>query len=239
MVCLMDRPDGPRLLLVAHGTASPAGQATLGALVDAVRTARPAIGTALCFLDVIGPRLADALEHRPTILVPLLLSTGYHVESDIPVAVADHPATTVARHLGPDPRLVDVLVDRLPPWTAGREAGSTVLAGSGSSRPGAAIELAQTARLLGERLDTNVVVLTMGEDLPSVFGALPQPVRVATYLLAEGYFVDKLATAAIDPALVAAPLGVHPSLVDLVWDRYDEALASRASDGDPPGERTR
>jgi sirohydrochlorin ferrochelatase len=47
---------------------------------------------------------------------------------------------------------------------------------------------------------------------------------VATYLLTEGHFVTMLEAAAIEIAAVAAPLGVHPSLVRLVWTRYDDAL---------------
>lgn len=222
-----DRPAPARLLVVAHGTASAAGRATVESLLDAVRAQRPTTETALCFLDVLEPQLPDALDDRPTVVVPLLLSTGYHVQSDIPAAVADHPATTVARHLGPDPLLVEVLLERLPARQAADPAGSTVLVGSGSSRPDATAELATTAGLLRDRLGRDVTVFTMGDDLPAALRALPQPVRAATYLLAEGYFVDKLRAAAPDPTLVAAPLGVHPALVRLVWERYDAATDGR------------
>jgi sirohydrochlorin ferrochelatase len=46
-------------------------------------------------------------------------------------------------------------------------------------------------------------------------------VRVATYLLAEGQFVTSLHEAASGLGTVAPPLGVHPALVRLVWERYD------------------
>lgn len=221
-------PDTPRLLVIAHGTASPAGRATVESLVDAIRATRPGTETALCFLDVIEPRLPDALDDRPTVAVPLLLSTGYHVQSDIPAAIAGYPNTRLARHLGPDPLLVDVLLDRLPKTSGADHQSSTVstvLVGSGSSRPEAAIELATTAALLGDRLGEVVGVLTMGDDLLGALAALPQPVRVATYLLAEGYFVRTLRESVRDPALVAPPLGVHTALVELVWARYDAAAA--------------
>ncbi|MDT4903177.1 MAG: hypothetical protein QOH52_1193, partial [Pseudonocardiales bacterium] len=54
--------------------------------------------------------------------------------------------------------------------------------------------------------------------------ALPRPVEVATYLLAEGQFVTNLRAAAGGLAIVSDPLGVHPALVELVWRRYDTAL---------------
>ena len=46
-------------------------------------------------------------------MVPLLLSGGYHVHVDIAGAVAGAPGAVAARPLGPDPRLVEVLHDRL------------------------------------------------------------------------------------------------------------------------------
>jgi len=212
----------PRLLLVAHGTASAAGSATSARLMAAVRTARPSIDVDLCFLDVVDPRLPDVLDDRPTVLVPVLLSTGYHVQTDIPAAVAPYPATRVARHLGPDDRLVTVLLDRLGPIPP---AVRVTLVGAGSSRPEARAELDETGRRLATRLGRDVPVLTMADDLRTAFAALA-PVHVATYLLAEGQFVDTLRAAADGLGGVAPPLGVHPELVQLVWDRYDRSLDS-------------
>jgi sirohydrochlorin ferrochelatase len=212
----------PRLLAVAHGTASPEGAATTARLVTAIADARPAIRVDLCFLDVVSPRLPDALDERPTVVVPLLLSTGYHVQTDIPAAVAGLPHVRVARHLGPHPLLVDALVDRL--GQGDRSAGSTVLIGAGSSRTEAAAELAATGDLLAERLGRPITVLTMADELTPAMAALPRPVEVATYLLAEGQFVTNLRAAAGGLAIVSDPLGVHPALVELVWRRYDTAL---------------
>jgi sirohydrochlorin ferrochelatase len=213
-------PDpAPRLLAVAHGTASPAGSATTTALFEAVRAARPGVPAQLCFLDVVRPRLAEVLDDRPAVVVPLLLSTGYHVQTDIPAAVAAHPATRVARHLGPHPLLADVLADRLGPPRDGR----VVLVGAGSSRPEARAELETAARLLGDRVGQDVPAFSLAGDLRAALAPLA-PVRVATYLFAEGQFADTLRTAADGLGTVADPLGVHPSLVRLVWERYDEAL---------------
>jgi sirohydrochlorin ferrochelatase len=210
----------PRLLAVAHGTASETGAATTAGLVDAIRSDRPDVHVDLCFLDVVAPRLAEVLDDRPTIVVPLLLSTGYHVQTDIPAAVADHSCVQVARHLGPHPLLVDVVLDRLPAGTG----GSVALVGAGSSRPEAAAELAELGRLLGRRIGAPVRVFDLGQDIRAALEQLSAPIRVATYLLAEGQFVTSLRAAADGVATVSEPLGVHPALVQLVWLRYDEAL---------------
>jgi sirohydrochlorin ferrochelatase len=211
-----------RLLLVAHGTGSPAGSATTRALLEAVQAARPGVHAELAFLDVVAPSLADSLDDSPTVVVPLLLSTGYHVQTDIPSLVAPHPATRVAAHLGPDPLVVRAVHERLLAARAGSPT-TTVLVGAGSSRPEAFDELRAAAALLGEQVGRTVPVLTMADDLRARLHALPGPVEVATYLLAEGRFVSTLLDAASGTATVSAPIGVHPAVVDLVWQRYDEA----------------
>ncbi|MGI8680513.1 MAG: sirohydrochlorin chelatase [Jatrophihabitans sp.] len=215
----------PRLLAVAHGTASVPGRTTIDQLLAAVAAARPSVHVELCFLDVLDPRLPGALDDTtPTVVVPLLLSTGYHVQSDIPAAVALYPRTSVARHLGPHPLIVDALLERL--GAVGAD-DSVVLVGAGSSRSQGTDELARTAELLGEQLDRPVAIATMAADLTRVLGGPPAPVRVATYLLAEGRFVTTLRTAARDVgATVSGPLGAHPAIVELVCTRYDEAVAS-------------
>jgi len=215
----MSEPS-PRLLVAAHGTVSAAGRSTIEALRSAVAAARPAVQVDLCFLDVADPRLPDALDERPTVVVPALLTTGYHVLTDIPAAVAPHPATILARHLGPHPLLIDALVDRL----GDADAASTVLVCAGSSRAEAVAEIDAAAALLAARVGNPVTVATMGDDLPAVLAAIDQPFRVATYLLCEGHFVDTLTAAVAGRGVASAPLGAHQAVVELIWLRYDEAL---------------
>ena len=211
--------DERRLLVVAHGTTSPTGRATVGRILAAVAAARPGITVELAYLDVLSPTLPHKLDERPTVLVPLLLSTGYHVQTDIPGAVAPFPGTTIAPHLGPDDLLVDALLDRLGPTPN----GSVALVGAGSTRSGAAAELAETGRRLAARTGRPVTVLTMSDDLAAELRVMNPPAQAATYLLADGYFVDKLRRAADGVATVAEPIGAHPAVVELVWRRYDEA----------------
>ncbi len=235
-------PHPPELLLVSHGTASPAGTRATWQLREAIAAARPEVTVRLCFLDVGTPTLSDALAQsdgpsdgltdgsapaRPTVLVPLLLSTGYHVQTDIPSAVAGRAHVVIGRHLGPHELLTDVLADRLGDL---RRDARVVLAAAGSARPEAAAELQRAAELLGSRLGRAVPVLTLSEPLAERFAEMAgtghTPVQVATYLLTEGQFADTIAAAARGLADVAPPLGVHPALVSLVWLRYGDAVAA-------------
>jgi sirohydrochlorin ferrochelatase len=223
------------LLIAAHGTRSPQGTATTQALVAAVARARPDVPVSLCFLDVTAPSLRDALattDGRPVIVVPLLLSAGYHVSTDIPEVVAGRPGVHVARHLGPDPAIIAALADRLAEARSAedgtasgmRSAGrGTALAAIASSRASGRGEVDEAARLLADRLGEPVPVLALGGDLAATVGALPEPTDVAVYLLAEGGFLAGLRKAMTGLGVVAEPLGVHPAVVSVVWNRYDEA----------------
>ena len=215
------------LLVAAHGTQSRLGARTTAAVVAAVATARPDVEVRLCFLDVLRPSLAQALDElgtRPVVVVPLLLSAGYHVLTDIPATAAGRAGVTVARHLGPDPLLADALADRLTEAGAG-EGSSTVLVSVGSSRADARADLDTAAAVLADRLGRPVSVLTAGEVSRDTLDALPAPAFLASYLLAEGEFHDTLRTTAAGLATVSEPIGAHPALVALVLARYDAARA--------------
>ncbi|MCV2464883.1 CbiX/SirB N-terminal domain-containing protein, partial [Streptomyces sp. ICN988] len=105
-------PGGtPALVVVAHGSRDPRALSTVRALLDRVRTLRPALPVHLGHIELNEPLLPDtlaALGGGGVVLVPLLLGRGYHVKRDIPDMAAASPARTrVAAPLGPHPLLVD------------------------------------------------------------------------------------------------------------------------------------
>ncbi|WP_426516334.1 sirohydrochlorin chelatase [Diaminobutyricibacter sp. McL0618] len=232
------------LVLPSHGTGDPVGQGAIRALVDAV-AARVDVPVLDCFVDVQQPdvpaTLAIAPGEAPLVIVPLLLSTGYHVRVDVTeAALSVAPRRTVVTPaLGPDDRLVDLLALRL------REAGlrstdQVVLAAAGSSDPDAVADCAEVAAALGRRLGTDVTVGFLASAEPRLDAAIStargahpgRRIAVATYLLAPGFFA-RLAAAA-DAELVTAPLlsadGPPPAeLVDLVIDRYSQAVRLQAA----------
>ncbi|WP_051837481.1 sirohydrochlorin chelatase [Streptomyces sp. NRRL WC-3742] len=215
------------LLAVGHGSRDPRALAATRALVRLVRSMRPELDIRLCFLDHAEPSLSRTLAQldgpRP-VVVPLLLSTGYHVKVDL--AATGLP---LARALGPHPLLAEALAHRLAEAGAPSHA-PVVLAGAGSSDPAARADTARTADLLAARLGRPVTPAYLSGHGPTPHQALAAhraaahpETALATYLLAPGHFARR---AADTPATwTSAPLGAHPALARLVLHRYDEARA--------------
>jgi sirohydrochlorin ferrochelatase len=207
----------PALVAVAHGTADPAGARVVEALLDVVRSMRPDLTVLAAYLEHAEPTLPDALAQVPpgAVVVPLLLSTGFHVRHDIPALA--HTAT-VARHLGPSRLLAEALRDRLadsrPP-----PRSRVVLAAAGSADADGIAEVEVQARQLGH--DVRPGYLSASPRVDEVVAVGPRPVAVATYLLTPSRFLDQLAACGADT--VAAPLGAHPAVARLVLRRYAEA----------------
>jgi sirohydrochlorin ferrochelatase len=222
------------LVACAHGTAHPRGQREIHALVRELARQRPGLRISLGFVDVDRPALPDLVDRivadgADAVVVPLLLSTGYHV--DVDVRSACRAGVTAAAALGPDDVLIDVLVDRLGP----RAWDRVVLAAAGSSEPTALLDCEMTAALLADRLGVPVDVgyLSGGDQrLGTVIGTAPADrVAVATYLLAPGFFADLARRIALRAGAVrcAAPLGADPRIAALALRRFDDAVPHRRS----------
>jgi sirohydrochlorin ferrochelatase len=216
-------------ILVAHGTRKAHGVEMIGVLADRVSTM---LGRRVrtAFVDVLGPTPADVLrtlpDDVPTVLVPAFLSSGYHVRTDIPqhVAACGRPNTVVTAALGPAQETVRVVVDRLleSGW---QPFDSVVLAAAGSSDPGAQRDLRVTAALLSAAVGQRVELAYAATGEPSVASAVAglrnrgaRRVAVASYLLADGLFQDRLRASGAD--VVAEPLGTHAGVVRLVASRF-------------------
>ncbi|MEV0631366.1 sirohydrochlorin chelatase [Nonomuraea wenchangensis] len=221
----------PALVLAAHGTRSAAGEATLAVLAETVRRARPGRRVELTYLEISSPLLADVLPavRGPVVVVPLLLAGGYHVHIDLPEIIAAHrPDAVVADRLGPHRLLTGVLARRL--GRAGlRATDAVVLGAAGSSDPAGLADVRAAARMLAVRLARPVTAAFASAGSPSLEEAMERlaatpaaRVAVASYVLAPGFFHDRLAKAAAGP--VSDPLGADPDVAALVWHRYDEAV---------------
>jgi sirohydrochlorin ferrochelatase len=229
----------PALVAVAHGTRDERGVATVRALLDEVRTMRPELPVVESYVEITPPSLTAALTslNRPAVVVPLLLGAGFHVKTDLPRAIEGTTAEAVAvPALGPHALLADALLDRL--IEAGWQEGDTlVLAAAGSSDPAACADARLAAHLLSERVGTWITTAYLSAARPTLAEAveairrtsLPgKRIAVAPYLLAPGYFYDQVAKVAAD--VIAAPLGAHPAVAQLVLTRYDATagVGSRA-----------
>lgn len=223
---------GPVLVGCSHGTDDARGRAVVAGLLDGVRDARPDLDVRDAFVDVQTPEVADVVRGAVAdvgraVVVPLLLSAGFHVHVDIAEAVAV-PGATAADTLGPDVRLVAILVDRLR--DAGAAPGDAVVlgaAGSSDERATAAVAL-MGAALQAAWPFGPVSVGYLSAARPTVADAVTAAraagaprVVVASYLLAPGYFQERLTACGAD--LVTPPLAPDARLVDVALDRYDAA----------------
>jgi len=215
------RQKTPTLIAVAHGTQDPNGLAEIRRLINIVRTKRPELAIEMCWLDGAAPTLAAQLPtvDGPAVVVPILLSTGYHVKADIPAIVGDRPATAISPPLGPDPRISRVVYLRLTQArTEGQGDDGVVLIAAGSSDPDARAELIEVARQV-ERWNHFPVSIGQLTDADP-FAHAGRVSQVANYLLAPGYFNDMLHLLA-SAEVIADPIGAHPLVADVIIDRYE------------------
>ncbi|GAA3958829.1 sirohydrochlorin chelatase [Gordonia caeni] len=225
-------------LLVAHGTRNPRGVAMIGDLARAM-SQRMSAPVRVAFVDVLGPSPEEALAalpDGPVRVVPAFLARGHHVCHDLPerLAVADRPGLSVSTPLGPSPVLAQVLDDRLSQAGA-RSADALVLAAAGSADPRALIDLEQVAAQLAQRRGGPVHLAFAAPPKgaitrPSVADAVAQArrsgarrVAVASYLLADGLFQQRLEQSGADA--VGRPLGLHPAVVGLACARAQSVHA--------------
>ncbi|MBX7557112.1 sirohydrochlorin chelatase, partial [Streptomyces sp. tea 10] len=169
--------SAPVLLACAHGTRDERGQRAVAALVEQVRAARPEGDGVATWAHVQEPDLAarprEHAEH-PAVVVPLLLSAGYHVFVDMARAVQSSPQHVVAAALGPDRRLAGVMARRLTEAldAAGAPglapADRVLMVAAGSSDPRSRDDCELMARYLGDALGTPVTAAYLSAARPSV-----------------------------------------------------------------------
>ncbi|MGW9628400.1 sirohydrochlorin chelatase [Microbacterium sp. NPDC055521] len=222
----------PALLAVSHGTSDVDGARSIAALVARVAERLPDVDVRAAFVDVQQPDASSALAaiDGPVVIVPLLLSQGFHVHHDLHGIVAQRPDAVVTDPLGPDPLLAEVLAARLDGIR--HPDAPIVLAVAGSRDERSVPDAEGIAALLRARTGRRVDLAYLAArhpDVPTALAAAPDAV-VATYLLGRGFFFD-LAIRHAGDRLITAPLlddllperGIPEALVDLVVARYETA----------------
>ncbi len=219
------------LVATSHGTDSAASQIAISALVDAVRQTAPHLDVREAFVDVQMPKVDTVVDlvEGLAVIVPLLLTPGFHQKVDIRDA-ADRPWVVAAAVLGADDRLTSVMMRRL------RECGATrddvvVLGSAGSTDALARSSVDDAAHRLAEAWGAPIEVGYVGgtgTPLAEVVERVRRPGRrivVVSYLMGPGFFHGRLGRSGGD--VVTRPLlegtTVDPELVSLVLDRFAEA----------------
>ena len=243
------------LVAASHGTDNIGGAKAISDLVKKVAKALPEVKVLEAFVDVQQPDVPAAFSEAASFgvtditIVPLLLATGYHVRQDIADASfafnESHSGTEViiSPALGPDERMVEVLIQRLDDAgaTAATAADDLIVftvAGSSDQRAQAESELVKL--MLEEALTarngfaTKVEIAFLSAAEPKLKDLIPKlkfqhprkRVVVSTYLLADGFFAGLTkkvgAHVATEPLLVE---GTEPpqQLVDIIVERYQRA----------------
>ena len=212
-----------RLVTVAHGTRRATGNEVALAITAAAgeRLGMEAVGS---YVELSAPLFEDvvAASEEPTVVVPLLLSTGFHVRQDLPrMAGRAGGSLLMGRQLGPHRLLAELQLERLREAGAQPGAGRLVMVAAGSSDELATRDLDRAADLLSGLWGSAVAVATL-----SALGRRPAEVvrpgdAVSPYLLSPGFFADRARdeSLAAGAALVADVMGPHRLVVDLVVRR--------------------
>lgn len=221
--------SAPTLVCCSHGTDSHEGRAVisrLAAQASALLGGAPYVET---YVDVQQPQVDEVIARLdgPGVIVPLLLSPGYHTRVDIARAAASRDDVVATGTLGPHPLLIDILAERIAALGVS-DRDRVVLAASGSSRPEAVERVHAVRAELAERLPAPVTAGFAYGARPTVAAAVDEAraagsgrVLIASYVLAPGHFAGLIAAAGADA--VTEPVGTDPRVAQIIAERYRAA----------------
>jgi sirohydrochlorin ferrochelatase len=225
------------VILLAHGSPDARAQVALEGLACAVEDGSAAFRVHTAVLDH-GRGLVETCETLASlgateaIVVPVFLSTAFHVRIDVPRVVADARTRTSLRltvtdALGSSPALLAAL-DRLLP------DGPVALAVAGTSDARAQGALDELAQRWARSRGAAVVVAHASQaqpDLPAALAALESPTgqaaAVAALVLFPGVLPERIAAQAAG-RFVTPPLYQLPETAALVLERV-RATTRRAA----------
>lgn len=249
---MADRGTPDALVLVAHGSRSPAGLAEMDALVEALAGARRGTDVRLGYLELCDPPATAVVEDvlaagaEQVVVVPLMLHAAGHSKSDVPAVVADarsrHPRARVryARPLGADHALLELGRRRVA--EAGGAGLPLAVLARGSSDPDANAEAYRVGRLMADMTGAGLVATGFsGVTWPRIPEALDQLARLGArrvvtlaWFLATGILIDRIredfrrfsADSGVE-VVDAGYLGTGPAVAEVVLARADEAWGGR------------
>lgn len=245
---------GVPLVAVAHGSEDERSSAAVERLFDGVRRLRPELDVRVAYLDHVAPGAEEAITELAAegagevVVLPALLTAAYHSTVDLPEVLArvreSCPWLRVryGGTLGPHPLLLDAVEHQLAEAGVAADPGTAlVLASAGSSDAGANATIGALAEQLAARGPWNRAVPafasmaspTPGEAVARLRESGAERVAVASYLLAPGFFADRVATQAFAEGAVAVSpaLADTPELARLVLHRYEEARSGAPLSG--------
>ncbi|TSD98445.1 sirohydrochlorin chelatase [Gordonia rubripertincta] len=235
----------PSLVLVAHGSRDPRFGATARRVRGAVAAALPGVEVVLSYLDLDDPLVGDVLASGPNehgddpVVVPLLLSAGYHHKVDLPAIIAEHRPFARQTDVIGTRSFTTALADRLLEAGLGERDG-VILSAVGSSDESADRHVRRRALELSTYLHRPVEVVfatKLGPNNRAVTSAVrrlrvagAQRIALSPYFLSAGLLIERVESALdalADETLVAGPLGAHPDVIEGICGLYRTATQRR------------
>lgn len=244
----------PALLVVGHGSRDPRGAREFHELMAMVRERAPALAVEGGFIELSRPPISECVERlaecgaRSIAAVPLMLLAAGHAKDDVPATLVReklaHPEVEFryGRALGIRPELLSLMDERISAVIPEeeREETAVLVVGRGSSDPDANSDLAKISRLFFEGrpyplVETAYVSLAppdVAEGLERCRRLGARRIAVFSYFLFTGVLEERIRWqseefAAENPDVTvsyAGYFGPHEKVVDLLLERYQEAL---------------
>jgi len=246
------------ILVVGHGSREQASNREFELLVEHLREHRPEFDVRHAYVELAEPSLADGLDaiarcNDRVVVIPCFLFVAGHVKNDIPLALAaarpKFPGVRfeAGRVLGVHPAMAELVFQRASD-VCGTENDAkrtaVVVVGRGASDPDANGDFCKLVRLFGEGRGFGWVTPTFigittplfEETLELIARARPERIVVVPYLLFGGRLVVRLQEQIREfgnrypwiKTTLAAHLGIHPKLLEVIDERIHEALSGQA-----------
>ena len=250
----IEKGAGPALLIVGHGSRDPRGAREFHKLVALVRERNPALSVEGGFIELSRPPISECVNRlagggaRIIAAVPLMLLAAGHAKDDIPATLVrekmSHPEVgfEYGRALGIRPELLELMDEKISAVVPEEEKEETavLVVGRGSSDPDANSDLFKVSRLFYEgrpypMVETAYVSMTppsVNEGLKRLKRLGAKKIAVFSYFLFTGVLEERIRNQSEEftgenPGLAisyAGYFGPHEKVVNLVMDRYREAV---------------
>ena len=250
----IEKGAGPALLIVGHGSRDPRGAREFHELVALVREKNPALSVEGGFIELSRPPISECVNRlagggaRNIASVPLMLLAAGHAKDDIPATLIrekmSHPEVgfEYGRALGIRPELLELMDEKISAAVPEKEKEETavLVVGRGSSDPDANSDLFKVSRLFYEgrpypMVETAYISMTppsVHEGLERLKRLGAKKIAVFSYFLFTGVLEERIRNQSEEftgenPGLAisyAGYFGPHEKVVDLVMDRYREAV---------------
>ncbi len=235
------------VVVVGHGSRVPDGNQRVVEVVAELQARLPQATVSHGFLELADPSLSEALReaasaHEHVIVLPLLLFASGHAKVDIPAACAqaqiEFPAARFVQTdvIGSDPRMLDILDDRVGDLDCMENQSVLLLAGRGSSDDAAQAAFRSVCDTFAARHDfMQVVPCYAGISEPRVPDAVvlavqlnPVKILLLPFLLFPGVLTERLSTDLREG--VDEVLGLDAKSCDTLYEgRIIEVLLDRCA----------